>query len=168
MKDVTYTVIIKPAHDMFETTRIVLTIPEHLTFKTCSITYTEADCELVVDPITGVTEMYLTNIFNKRIVGGSEIKFIIATGDNPIGARYAGNWGARTEGVFDGKYYIVDGNQEGNSFFAKPGFIKSTLEYEADVTFTTDSVFTFEFETEHEIPIGGYMKVQLPEEMAFP
>ena len=36
------------------------------------------------------------------------------------------------------------------------------------MTFATDSVFTFEFETEHEIPIGGFLKVKLPEEMEFP
>ena len=110
VKDVTYTVIIKPAHDMFTTTRVILTMPEHLTFQSCTVTYTDADCEYKVNTDTGAKEMILTNVFTERTAGGSELKFIISVGDNPVGARYAGNWGARTEGVFDGEYYIVDGN----------------------------------------------------------
>ena len=32
VEDVTYTVVIKPTHDMLESTRVVLTMPENLKF----------------------------------------------------------------------------------------------------------------------------------------
>lgn len=96
------------------------------------------------------------------------LKFIISAADNPIGARDAGTWGARTEGVFGGKYYTVDGNTGGKSFYAKPGFIKSTLDYKAEMTFSTDSEFDFAFETEHDVPKNGFIKLTLPIEMVFP
>ena len=47
-------------------------------------------------------EIIITDVFNERTPGGTKLKFEIQFGDNPIGAQYAGHWGARTEGVFDG------------------------------------------------------------------
>lgn len=65
-----------------------------------------AKCELV----PGKNEILLTKIFNQRVAGGTYLKFIISAGDNPIGARDAGKWGARTESLFSSEYHIVDGN----------------------------------------------------------
>lgn len=167
-KDVDYTIIIAPDHDMLPTTRIVITMPKTLYFdprRGCKVTYTNCDCELVPE----TNELILTNIFDTRTPGGTELKFIISVGDNPIGARYAGDWGARTEGIFeDEEYYIVDGQQDGFSFEALPGFIKSTLDYEATMTFSDDSVMDFTFDTEHDVPADGYFKVTLPVDMANP
>lgn len=99
----------------------------------------DTNCALV----PGTNEMLLTNIFNQRVAGGTSLKFIISTGDNPIGARDAGKWGARTESLFSKEYHIVDGNQDGESFFALAGFIKSKLSYSATMTFTSDSTLNF-------------------------
>ena len=136
VKDVTYTITISPKHDCLPSHRIVITMPSNVKFdpaKGCTVTYTAADCALDEE----TNELALTNVFTERTPGGSILKFIISLADNPIGARYAGDWGARTEGIFEqGKYYVVDGNDEGYSFFAKPGYIKSTLDYTERRTFT--------------------------------
>jgi len=111
----------------------------------------------------------LTDIFTTRTPGGTILKFIISMADNPIGARYAGDWGARTESLFeDGKYFVVDGNSGGYSFDAKPGYIKSTLKYTESKTFMEKSEFKFTHETEHDVPEQGFLKIGLPVEMAFP
>ena len=128
VEDVSYTVSIRPSHDMMPTTRIVLTMPENLKFdaaKGCTVTYTEADCELNAE----TNELVLKKVFKERTPGGTLLKFVISSADNPIGARDAGAWGARTEGWFGGQYYTIDGAEGGESFYAKPGFLKSTLEY---------------------------------------
>ena len=138
--NVNYTMTIQPSHDCFPSTRIILTMPENLKFdqdEGCKVYYIAADCELFADR----NEIMLTNVFSERTPGGTKIRFIISNGDNPIGARYAGDWGARTERIFDGEYYTVDGNQEGNSFFALPGWIKSDLSYTGDKTFSYDSLY---------------------------
>jgi len=36
------------------------------------------------------------------------------------------------------------------------------------MTFSEDSIFDFTFETEHDVPKNGFMKIDLPKEMAFP
>ena len=113
-------------------------------------------------------EMILTKVFKDRTPGGSILKFIINSGDNPIGARNAGAWGARTEGFFGGNYFIVDGETGGESFYAQPGYLKSTLDYKAEMTYSTDSELDFAFETEHDVPKNGFIKLILPIEMAFP
>lgn len=168
VKDVTYTVSIRPAHDCLPSHRIVLKMPENLKFdpiKGCTVTYTAAVCKLLPE----TNELILSQVFAERTPGGSLLKFVISFADNPIGARYAGDWGARTEGIFDdGKYYIVDGNSSGYSFFAKPGYIKSTLGYTEKKTFMEGADADFTFETEHDIPVGGQLRVSLPVEMAFP
>ena len=100
VKDVTYTVSIRPAHDSLPSHRIVISMPEHLIFdqfKGCTVAYTAADCSLNAE----TNELTLTNVFKERTAGGTTLKFIISVADNPIGARYAGDWGARTEGVFE-------------------------------------------------------------------
>ena len=100
MKDVSYTIVIIPSHDMLPSTRVVLTMPKTLYFDPangCKVTSTVCDCELVPE----TNEMILTNVFKERTAGGTELKFVIETGNNPIGARYAGDWGARTEGIFE-------------------------------------------------------------------
>ena len=167
VKDVKYTVSIAPAHDMYPSTRVIITMPENLKFdprKGCTVTYTAADCEL--DAQNNI--LTLTNVFKERTPGGTILKFEISTADNPIGARDAGKWGARTEGWFSGQYYIVDGAEGGDSFYALPGYLKSTLEYKAEQTFSLDSELDFTFETEHNVPKDGFLRVTLPVEMAFP
>ena len=167
VKDVTYELQIAPSHDMLPSTRVVISMPETLAFDAaegCTVTYTEAIC----DYDAATHEMTLTEVFKERTPGGTLLKFYISYGDNPIGARYAGDWGARTEGVYDGEYFIVDGNADGYSFYAEPGYIKSSLDYEAALTFSEESTLDFTFETEHRTPIGGFLKVTLPVEMAFP
>ena len=142
-------------------------MPENLKFdeaRGCTVTYTIADCEI----IAGTNELVLTNVFTERTPGGTTLKFIISMADNPIGARYAGDWGARTESLFDGVYYVVDGNSVGRSFDAKAGFLKSTLSYTESVTFTENADLIFTYETEHDIPLNGFLKITLPVEMAFP
>lgn len=109
---------------MMPSTRIILTMPEAIYFdprKGCTVTYTEAECELVPD----TNEIMLTEVFKERTPGGTVLKFIIQFGDNPVGAKYAGDWGARTEGIFDDRYYIIDGADGGYSFEAEPGHINS-------------------------------------------
>lgn len=167
VEDVSYTVQIKPEHDMLPSTRIILTMPKTLKFdedKGCTVTYTQANCKLDVDN----HELILTDVFDTRTAGGTLLKFVISSADNPIGSQYAGQWGARTEFLYDGEYYIVDGNQEGYSFFALPGFIKSSLDYQGSTTYSDESVLDFTFETEHNVPPGGTLKVTLPVEMKFP
>lgn len=152
---------------MLPSTRVVLNMPENLKFdqvKGCKVTYTAADCELNAT----TNELILTNLLSERTVGGTILKFIISAADNPIGARDAGKWGARTEAIYYGDYHIVDGNQDGESFFAKPGYIKSKLDYDTKLTFSDDSLFDFSFETEHDVPTNGYLKLTLPIEMNFP
>lgn len=70
--------------------------------------------------------------------------------------------------MFNGKYYVVDGNQEGESFLALAGYIKSKLDYTATTTFSFDSSFDFNFETEHDVPKNGFLLVSLPSVMEFP
>ena len=84
-------------------------MPENLKFdqaKGCKVTYTAADCALDANK----NELTLTNLFTERTAGGTVLKFIISSADNPVGARDAGNWGARTEMIYYGEYYAVDGN----------------------------------------------------------
>ena len=169
VEGVTYTLKIRPAHDMLPTTRIVIDMPEFLIFDRaagCTVTYTECDCAFGDDPEKN--ELLLTNVFSERTAGGSLLKFVISFANNPEGSRYAGDWGARTEGIFESRYHIVDGNDKGYSFFALPGFIKSNLDYVATVTFSEESTFDFTFETEHPIPRDGFIVINLPTEMAFP
>lgn len=93
VEDVTYTVVIKPTHDMLASTRVVLNMPENLTFdqaRGCTVTYTAADC--VLDASKNV--LILSNLLKERTPGGTVLKFIISAADNPIGARDAGKWGA--------------------------------------------------------------------------
>ena len=133
---------------MLPSTRIILSMPENLKFSTvkgCKVTYTAADCKL--DAVKN--ELTLTKVFKERTPGGTILKFIINTADNPIGARDAGAWSARTEGVYGGKYYIVDGAEGGESFYALPGFLKSSLTYKGELTFSEDSELDFTFITEH-------------------
>ena len=132
VEGVTYTLKIRPAHDMLTSTRIVLDMPEFLIFDRgagCTVTYTECDCAFGDD--IDKNTLLLTNCFNERTAGGSLLKFVISFANNPEGARYAGDWGARTEGIFESRYHIVDGNDNGYSFFALPGFVKSNLDYVA-------------------------------------
>jgi len=132
--------------------------------KGCKVTYTEGNCQVV----PGTNELILTNVIKERTPGGTTMKFVISSANNPIGARYAGDWAARTEGVFSGQYYTVDGEKGGFSFKAKAGYIKSTLDYEGETTFSEQSKMRFNFETEHSVPKNGYIKVVLPIEMTFP
>ena len=86
---------------MLPSTRVVLTMPDALYFdpiKGCKVTYTQGDCKVVA--LTN--EVILTNLFKERTPGGTKLYLEIEFGDKPVGARYAGDWGARTEGVFDG------------------------------------------------------------------
>lgn len=127
VEDVTYTVVIRPTHDMLASTRVVINMPENLRFdaaKGCTVTYTAADCKVNVN----TNELTLTNLLKERTAGGTVFKFKIGVADNPIGARDAGKWGARTEAIYFSDFYVVDGNQDGESFFAKPGYIRSQLE----------------------------------------
>ena len=107
---------------MMPTTRIVLTMPETLSFdpaRGCSVSYTQGNCKVV----DGTNEIIISEVFKERTPGGTKLKFVVKVGDNPVGAQYAGHWGARTEGVFDGDYYTVDGAFDGASFTALPGYI---------------------------------------------
>lgn len=63
---------------------------------------------------------------------------------------------------------MVDGKFDGYSFMALAGFINSKLDFKGTLTFSTDSEYNFEFDTEHDIPDEGYLRVTLPKEMAFP
>ena len=162
--NVVYTVTIKPEHDMLPSTRVVITMPKELKINSCTVTYTAADCTLNA----ATNELTLKNVFSSRTAGGTILKFIISSGENPKGARDAGKWGARTEGVFNGEYYVIDGNQEGESFIALAGYIKSALSMSSQKTFDDESELRFLFETEHDVDIDGTLKVKLPIEMAFP
>ena len=147
---VSYNVTIAPSHDMMTSTRVVLTMPEHLIFNRqfgCSISYTPGQC--TVHPTKN--ELTLSNVFKERTPGGTIIKFVVSFADNPRGARYAGDWGARTEGIFNGEYFIVDGNDNGRSFDALPGYILSTVSTDESMTFTEDASLDFTFETEHDV-----------------
>ena len=130
----------------------------------CSIAYTEGNCQIAPEN----NEIILTDVFKERTPGGTVLKFVVFYGDNPIGAQYAGDWSARTEGVHYGEYFIVDGNTGAYSFEALPGHILSTLTYRGTKTFSDSSFYDFTFDTEHSIPKDGYLRVNLPVEMAFP
>ena len=94
---------------------------------------------------------------------------IVSTATNPVGAQQAGPWGVTTMRIFDGEYYIVDQGLAEESFYALPGFIRCGIKYAGvDMTFTPDAEFNFEFETEHNVPENGFIKMTLPKEMAFP
>ena len=168
VEDVTYTLSIRPSHDMYAETRIVLSMPENLKFdiaRGCTIeNYVGAKCELNA----ATNELMLTDLFTERTPGGTVLKFVISAADNPVGARDAGAWGARTESRYGSEYYIVDGNTGGESFFALAGFIKSTISNTASMTFTTDSKLSLTFETEHDVPQGGKLRIELPIEMEYP
>ena len=58
---------------------------------------------------------------------GNALKFVIHVGNNPVGARYAGDRGVRTKRPFEGRFYTVDGSTGGKSFKALAGFISSKL-----------------------------------------
>lgn len=61
----TYTIVIKPTHDMLPSTRIVINMPENLTFnaeKGCTVTYTAADCKVNVK----TNELTLSNLLKER------------------------------------------------------------------------------------------------------
>lgn len=162
--NVVYTVTIKPEHDMLPSTRVVLSMPPSLKINSCTVTYTAAACALN----SATNELTLTNVFSARTPGGTILKFVVSSGDNPKGARDAGKWGARTEGVFNGQYYVIDGNQEGESFVALAGYIKSALSMSSRKTFDDESELIFQFETEHDVDADGTLKVKLPIEMQFP
>ena len=90
---------------------------------------------------------------------------------NPAGSQPAGPWSVRTEGFFDdgpnAGYYLVDSGHSETSFFARAGWIQSTMQYDQLETFSDDSEFEFSFTTEHAIPAGGFLEIKLPDEMAF-
>ena len=66
---------------------------------------TSAKCELDASK----NRITLTDIFDEVIEGGNILKFMIIQATNPSGARPAGPWAIRSESIFDGKYYAVDG-----------------------------------------------------------
>jgi hypothetical protein len=106
----------------------------------------------------------LLNAFNKDFAGGQQLKVIISPGTNPNGSREAGAWGITTEMMFDGQYYLVDGETSPTSFFARPGYIKSKLEIGQATTYKPSRI-NLSFVTEHSIPAEGELSVILPAEL---
>ena len=63
----------------------------------------------------------------------------------------------------------MDGGYADESFYALPGFIRCGIAYSGvQMTWKADTDFQFTFETEHDVPVDGYLKIGLPVEMAMP
>ena len=140
-------------------------MPKHLIFdasKGCKAEVLAADCKL--DAKTN--KIVLLNAFNKDFAGGQQLKVVISPGTNPNGSRDAGAWGIATEMLFDGQYYLVDGETSPTSFFAKPGYIKSKLEI-GNATTYSPSRMNITLTTEHSIPAEGELSLMLPSELNF-
>lgn len=163
---VSYQIVVVPQHDLYPESKIVITMPPTLTFNQaegCNVGITIADCSL--DAANNI--LTLTNIFDDVFFGGQQLKFRISAATNPQGARPAGPWSIHSENLFDGNYEIVDGQTSPESFYAKPGNIWSTLSVDSLLTFDDQTVYEMEFETQHNIPPGGYLNVTLPDECFF-
>ena len=164
--NVSYTIFAKPQHDMSPTSRIVIEMPPTLIFdqsKGCTVALTIATCELDASTNT----VTLTNIFDEKFEGGNILKFIIVKATNPSGAREAGPWSIRSESIFDGEYFVVDGFSSAESFYARSGTIESDVDYLNTLTFASGNTIDLDLSTEHNIPDEGYIKITLPKEMAF-
>lgn len=117
---VTYTIHLRPEHGLTPESRIIIDMPELLTFNRtfgCQVVLTICDCSL--DPVKNV--LTLTNIFQTNLQGGNLIKFLILKAKNPVGSRDTGPWSVRTETPVNDVFYVVDGRTYPDSFFAKAG-----------------------------------------------
>ena len=162
---VAYTLHVRPAHSLPADSRIVITMPETLTFSdTCEVLLTACDCE--IDPATNVIK--LTNIFEDDFIGGTQLKFMILSGTNPIGSRDAGPWSIVSQLLIDGVYYTRDGQTFSESFFALSGQVFSSLEIDNLQASSTDTVYDFTFLTESDIPPGGSLLIKFPTESHLP
>ena len=166
VEDVDYFIAYTPSHSSYPSTRIEVQMPLTLIFEgdDCTIDKPLATCE--VDPDTNIVTV--TDLFTEVYQGGQKIKFTISKATNPTGSRAAGPWSVTTFRPYEGEYFIVDAGTADESFFAKPGYIRCELDYSVDLTFSDDTSFQFSFETEHDVPEDGYIRIELPDEMAFP
>jgi hypothetical protein len=117
--DVSYTIHIRPSHDLTYDAKIIVTMPENLTFNVadgCTISLLAGDCRIIQTAVDfhelGFgrvrNEIEISNWLNGPYEGGNLIKFMISYGKNPTGARSAGPWGVRTENRIGGIYYPID------------------------------------------------------------
>ena len=99
--------------------------------------------------------------------GPSLIKIIIKSGNNPKGARQSGPWSVETQvPAQDGTYYTVDYNLASESFYAQAGYIISQIQIDLPLNFAIDSTYSFELLAEHDIPVGGKLFIELPQQMS--
>ena len=162
---VAYTLHVRPSHSLPVDSRIVITMPETLTFSdTCEVLLTQCDCE--IDPTTNIIK--LTNIFDDDFTGGTLLKFMILSGTNPIGSRAAGPWSIMSQLLIDGVYYTRDGQTFDESFFALSGQIFSSLEIDNLQVLSMETIYEMTFLTENDIPPGGSILIRFPVESHLP
>jgi len=160
---VTYTIHLRPEHGLTPESRIIIDMPDLLTFdraEGCQVVLTICDC--AIDPVKNV--LTLTNIFQTNLQGGNLIKFLILKAKNPVGSRETGPWAVRTETPVDSVFFVVDGRTYSESFFARAGQIFSTLAVNDQQVSSSATIFNFIIKTEHDIPRKGKIIVTFPEE----
>jgi hypothetical protein len=117
--DVSYTIHIRPTHDLTFDAKIIVTMPENLTFNPadgCTVSLIVGECRIIQTAVDFHNlgfgrvrnEIEITNWLNGPYEGGNLIKFMISYGKNPTGARSAGPWGVRTENRIGREYYPID------------------------------------------------------------
>lgn len=165
MPSVEYLVAFTTTHTNYPSTRILLSMPEALIFDPdvgCEVLGASLNAQCVVNYSNN--ELTLDDLFTEIYPGGKQIRLTIKAAMNPIGSREAGGWSIQTLRPYEGDYYVVDGGETPSSFFALPGFIRCGIDYAGvDITFQQDTTFTFLFETEHDIPVGGFLQIELPD-----
>jgi hypothetical protein len=89
---------------------------------------------------------------------------------NPISVRNVGAWTVSTFTIIGSTEYAVDSSTKDNlvSTIAGSVFKGANIKSSSLVTYYSgrSGVYNFNFNFEHEIPLGGYIRVNLPDEMA--
>lgn len=85
-----------------------------------------------------------------------------------MGSRPAGPWAIRSEIPVNDVFYVVDGENYEESFFALSGTIFTSLELRNYEAYHLDTEYIFTINTEHNIPKQGRLRIEFPEESVIP
>lgn len=138
-------------------------LPPSLNFnnETCELDLFPGKCH--IDLTTNLVT--LTDLVTADMKAGEALKFLIVKANNPNGARHCGPWSIASQVNVDGIWYVVDKTIAKESFYARPGYLNAEVHYKNVTTGSTDTNFTFSFETEHDIPKQGQVVVNMPASM---
>jgi hypothetical protein len=119
------------------------------------------------DYSSGSNEVQLNNPFSSDFDGNQALFITFSDMENPISVRTTGDFTVRTYIIVDGQYYRVDESTATDLMTTTQGYVTKIEDIESSslVTYDAESVYNFSFSFEHNVPLGGYIRIELPDEM---